>query len=61
MGAIAGEHGCDAISGRHRLDFVNPAVASPIIGARTFEQARDNLDAAEVELAPEHVDRLESG
>lgn len=37
----------------------NPAVTSPIIGARTVEQATDNLGALDLVLAPEHVGRLD--
>lgn len=59
VGAIAGELGVTPSQVAIAWTLSNPAVASPIIGARTFEQARDNLDAAEVELAPEHVDRLD--
>ncbi|WP_270888749.1 aldo/keto reductase [Pedococcus sp. 5OH_020] len=35
-----------------------PAVTSVILGARTVDQLRDNLAAADLELAPEHLDRL---
>ncbi|GIX30199.1 MAG: aldo/keto reductase [Porticoccaceae bacterium] len=37
----------------------HPAVVAPIIGARTLAQLEDNLGALEVELAPEHLARLD--
>ena len=39
--------------------LANPAVVSPIIGARTLAQAEDNLGALAVALSPEQRDRLE--
>jgi aryl-alcohol dehydrogenase-like predicted oxidoreductase len=36
-----------------------PAVTTVIVGARTDEQLADNLAAAELELSPEEVERLE--
>jgi aryl-alcohol dehydrogenase-like predicted oxidoreductase len=36
-----------------------PAVSSVIIGVRTFEQLEDNLSAAQVQLSPEELDRLD--
>jgi aryl-alcohol dehydrogenase-like predicted oxidoreductase len=38
--------------------LANSAVASPVMGARTLAQAKDNLGAIEVVLSAEHVDRL---
>ncbi|KRR04905.1 aldo/keto reductase [Bradyrhizobium valentinum] len=38
--------------------LANPAVTSPVMGARTLAQAKDNLGALGVALSPEHVDRL---
>lgn len=38
--------------------LANPAVVSPIVGARTFAQAEENLGALEVALSPEQLDRL---
>jgi aryl-alcohol dehydrogenase-like predicted oxidoreductase len=38
--------------------LANPAVASPIIGARTLAQAEENLGALDVSLSPEQLDRL---
>ncbi|MGK6316413.1 aldo/keto reductase [Neorhizobium sp. DT-125] len=39
--------------------LANPAVTSPIIGARTVAQAEDNLGSLDIVLAPEHLDRLD--
>ncbi|NKY52203.1 aldo/keto reductase [Nocardia vermiculata] len=38
----------------------NPAVTSPIIGARTPAQLTDNLGALDVDFDPAHVERLEA-
>ena len=40
--------------------LANPAVVSPIIGARTLAQAEDNLGALDVALAPDHLARLDA-
>jgi aryl-alcohol dehydrogenase-like predicted oxidoreductase len=39
--------------------LLNPAVTSPIIGARTMEQAVDNIGALQIELSGEHIRLLE--
>lgn len=36
----------------------NPAVTSPIVGARTLVQLKDNLGALEVELSADQMERL---
>ena len=38
--------------------LTNPAVVSPIIGARTIAQAEENLGALDVALSPDQLDRL---
>ncbi|MCM5680673.1 aldo/keto reductase [Schlegelella sp. S2-27] len=38
--------------------LLNPAVAAPVIGARTLAQVQDNLGALDIQLADEHVVRL---
>jgi aryl-alcohol dehydrogenase-like predicted oxidoreductase len=38
--------------------LANPAVTSPVMGARTLAQAKDNLGALGIALSAEHVDRL---
>ncbi len=50
----------DSTPARVALSWVQhrPGVASTIIGARTLEQLEDNLAALDVELEPEHVERL---
>jgi len=40
--------------------LANPAVAAPILGARTLRQLEDNLGSLEVELAAEHLAELDS-
>jgi diketogulonate reductase-like aldo/keto reductase len=39
--------------------LTRPGIASVIIGARTDEQLQDNLRAAELELVPGDLERLE--
>jgi len=39
--------------------LTRPFVTSVIIGAKTSEQLKDNLAAADVEIAPEHVTKLD--
>ncbi|UHD46501.1 aldo/keto reductase [Aureimonas altamirensis] len=38
--------------------LANPAVVSPVMGARTLAQAQENLGALDVALSPEQLDRL---
>ncbi len=38
--------------------LTNPAVVSPVMGARTLAQAEDNLGALDVALSPDQLDRL---
>lgn len=38
--------------------LLNPAVASPIIGARTFEQFEDNLGALAIDFSKDQIARL---
>jgi len=38
----------------------HPAVAAPVIGARTLKQAEDNLAAVSVTLSDEHIARLDA-
>jgi aryl-alcohol dehydrogenase-like predicted oxidoreductase len=40
--------------------LANPAVAAPILGARTLRQLEDNLGSLKVELAAEHLAELDS-
>jgi aryl-alcohol dehydrogenase-like predicted oxidoreductase len=50
----------DTTTARVALAWVQaqPGVASSIIGARTMAQLEDNLQALEVKLAPEHLQKL---
>jgi aryl-alcohol dehydrogenase-like predicted oxidoreductase len=56
---VAGEIGASASQVALAWTLVNPAVTSPIIGARTVAQAEDNLGALGVNLSPEHLQRLD--
>ena len=38
--------------------LANPTVVSPVMGARTLAQAKENLGALDVALSPEQLDRL---
>jgi len=38
--------------------LLNPAVVSPIIGARTYAQFEDNLAALEITLSDDQIKRL---
>ncbi|MET8767220.1 aldo/keto reductase [Streptomyces sp. NPDC004658] len=40
--------------------LLNPAVVSPVLGARTVRQLEDNLGALDVVLGEEHVTRLDA-
>jgi aryl-alcohol dehydrogenase-like predicted oxidoreductase len=40
--------------------LLNPAVASPIIGARTLSQFEDNLGALDVSLTSDQIERLDT-
>lgn len=39
--------------------LLNPAVVAPVIGARTLEQAEDNMGALAIKLADEHISQLD--
>jgi len=57
--AVASETGasCSAVSLAWLL--AKPQVTSVIFGARTIEQLDDNIKAADLELAPKHVETLD--
>ena len=57
--AVAGEVG--STPSRIALAWIlaNPAVVSPVLGARTLAQAEDNIGALDVVLTPEQLDRLD--
>lgn len=58
--AVARETGASAAQVALAWTLLNPAVTAPVIGARTLDQALDNLGALQVALAPEHVARLDA-
>ncbi|WP_454811462.1 aldo/keto reductase [Labrys neptuniae] len=58
--AVAGETGHTPSQVALAWTLANPAVASPLIGARTLAQLEDNLGALEVSFSDEQRDRLEA-
>lgn len=56
---IAGDHGVPVAAVALAWLIHKPAVTSVIIGARTMEQLRENLKAAEVKLSPDEMKRLD--
>jgi len=59
VGRIAGEVGRSPAQVALAWTLLNPAVVSPIIGARTVEQLEDNLGALEVQFTPGQKERLD--
>ena len=53
-------HGVSAAQVALAYTLAKPAVTSVIVGARTEEQLRDNLAAAELTLTVEEIDRLDT-
>ncbi|MFJ9450251.1 aldo/keto reductase [Herbaspirillum sp. NPDC101397] len=58
VGVVAGELGVSRSQVAIAWTLNNPAVVSPIIGARTLRQAEDNLGALEVTLSEDQLTRL---
>ncbi|MFC2253255.1 aldo/keto reductase [Labrys portucalensis] len=58
--AVAGETGHTPSQVALAWTLTNPAVASPLIGARTLAQLEDNLGALEVTFSDEQRSRLEA-
>jgi aryl-alcohol dehydrogenase-like predicted oxidoreductase len=58
VGAVAREVGATPSQVALAWTLLNPAVVSPVIGARTLAQAQDNLDALDIRLTDEQVTRL---
>jgi aryl-alcohol dehydrogenase-like predicted oxidoreductase len=56
--AVASEIGCTPAQVALAWTLVNPAVVSPVLGARTPSQLEDNLGALSVTLDSEHIARL---
>jgi aryl-alcohol dehydrogenase-like predicted oxidoreductase len=57
--AIGADHSVSAAQVALAYTMAKPAVTSVIVGARTEEQLADNLDAADLTLAAEEIDRLD--
>lgn len=59
VAAVARENGVTPSQVAIAWTLTNPAVVSPIIGARTLEQAEDNIGALGVDLSPDQHARLD--
>jgi aryl-alcohol dehydrogenase-like predicted oxidoreductase len=57
--SVAGEHGVSAARVALAYLLTKPAVTSLVVGARTSEQLADNLAAADLELSPGDIERLD--
>jgi aryl-alcohol dehydrogenase-like predicted oxidoreductase len=55
---LAGENGFHPVSLAVAWVAHHPAVTAPIIGARSVEQVKDSLRAAEIELSPDMYDAI---
>ncbi len=58
--AVAGEIGASPAQVALAWTLANPAVDSPVLGARTPAQLEDNLGALEIALDSEHLARLDA-
>jgi aryl-alcohol dehydrogenase-like predicted oxidoreductase len=56
---LAGDYGASLSQFALAWTLQNPAVTSPIIGPRTMDHLEDNLDALEVDLDQETLDRVD--
>lgn len=57
---VADEIGATSAQVAIAWTLVNPAVVSPLVGARTMRQYEDNVAALGVTLEPAHLERLEA-
>lgn len=57
--AVAGDLGASPAAVALAWLLKKPGVASPIIGARTIEQLKDNFKSLTIDLSREHLDRLD--
>jgi len=57
---VSAELGCTPAQVALAWTLLNPAVASPILGARTLAQLQDNLGALDVTLGAEQIARLDA-
>src|SRR5205085_10476433 len=60
VGEVADEFGKSRAQVALAWTLLNPAVTSPIIGARTLKQLEDNLGALEVEFSDDQRARLDA-
>ncbi len=60
VGEIARETGHTSAQVAIAWTLQNPAVVSPVLGARTLAQFEDNLGALDVELSGDHLARLDA-
>lgn len=58
VGTVAGELGVSRSQVAIAWTLANPAIVSPIMGARTLSQAEDNLGALDVVLSADQLARL---
>lgn len=59
VGEVAGELGASRSQVALAWTLQNPTVVSPVMGARTLEQAVDNFGALDVEFTTDQFDRLD--
>ncbi len=60
VNTIADEQECNPAQIALAWTLLNPAVTSPIIGARTFDQFKDNLAALQVEFSDSQIAQLDA-
>ncbi|WP_373077695.1 aldo/keto reductase [Zhongshania sp.] len=60
VGGIAAELNCTSAQVALAWTLLNPAVVSPIIGARTLEQFNDNLKALDVNFSEDQIAKLDT-
>lgn len=60
VAAVARDLGCTPAQVALAWTLINPAVSSPVLGARTLAQLQDNLGALDVTLAAEHLAMLDA-
>lgn len=58
VGAVADELGASRSQVALAWTLLNPAVVSPIMGARTLEQAEDNFGALDIIFSADQIERL---
>ncbi|RYF01063.1 MAG: aldo/keto reductase, partial [Oxalobacteraceae bacterium] len=58
VGAVADELGASRAQVALAWTLRNPAVVSPVMGARTLQQAEDNFGALAIDLSDDQLERL---